>query len=130
MSVNCLSNFHDLSQFSYPVFQADIVGFTAWSSTRDPTDIFRLLETIYSEFDKVAQRRNVYKVETVGDCYVAVVRLPEPQAYHFVVAARFATDLLTKIGIVTTKLEIEMGPDTAELGIRIGLHSGPVTAGV
>jgi hypothetical protein len=34
---------------------ADIVGFTAWSSTREPTQVFTLLETLYSAFDRIAK---------------------------------------------------------------------------
>lgn len=45
---------------------ADIVGFTAWSSTREPSQVFTLLETIYHEFDVAAKQRGVFKVETVG----------------------------------------------------------------
>jgi hypothetical protein len=44
---------------------ADIRGFTAWCSTREPTQVFQLLETIYNAFDKIAKKRNVFKVETV-----------------------------------------------------------------
>ena len=55
------------------IFFADIVGFTKWSSSRTPTEVFHLLETIYGAFDKIATRRKVFKVETIGDCYVAVV---------------------------------------------------------
>jgi Adenylate and Guanylate cyclase catalytic domain len=44
----------------------DIVGFTAWSSARSPSDVFVLLETIYSAFDDIAKRRGVFKVETIG----------------------------------------------------------------
>ena len=51
------------------VFFADLAGFTKWSSTRTPTEVFRLLETLYGAFDQVARRRHVFKVETVGDCY-------------------------------------------------------------
>ena len=40
-----------------------------WSSTREPVDVFKLLEAIYSEFDRIAKRRGVFKVETIGDCY-------------------------------------------------------------
>jgi hypothetical protein len=57
---------------------ADISGFTAWSSVREPTQVFTLLETIFHAFDKIASKRGVFKVETVGDCYVAVTGLPEP----------------------------------------------------
>lgn len=49
---------------------ADMVGFTKWSTTREPTQVFTLLETVYHSFDLVARRRRVFKVETVGDCYV------------------------------------------------------------
>ena len=58
---------------------ADISGFTAWSSVREPAQVFKLLETIYRSFDRIAKKRKVFKVETIGDCYVAVTGLPEPQ---------------------------------------------------
>jgi class 3 adenylate cyclase len=109
---------------------ADIVGFTAWSSTREPTQVFTLLETIYAGFDEIARRRRVFKVETVGDCYVAVAGLPDPRSDHHVVMARFARDCLYKFRTMTRELEVTLGPDTADLGLRVGLHSGPVTAGV
>lgn len=46
------------------------LGFTAWSSVREPTQVFLLLETLYQSFDALAKQRKVFKVETVGDCYV------------------------------------------------------------
>ena len=49
------------------VLFADIAGFTAWSSTRDPSQVFTLLQNVYQAFDKVAARRRVFKVETIGD---------------------------------------------------------------
>ena len=52
------------------VLFADISGFTAWSSVREPSQVFMLLETLYQAFDVIAKRRKVFKVETVGDCYV------------------------------------------------------------
>jgi Adenylate and Guanylate cyclase catalytic domain len=109
---------------------ADIVGFTAWSSTREPTQVFILLESIFHEFDIIAKRRGVYKVETIGDCYVGVCGAPVPSKDHVVVMSRFARDCVNKVHSVLRQLEIELGPDTAELGMRFGLHSGAVTAGV
>ncbi|KAL3939814.1 MAG: hypothetical protein SGBAC_005541, partial [Bacillariaceae sp.] len=61
------------------IFFADIVGFTKWSATRTPAEVFQLLEALYGEFDAVANKRGVFKVETIGDCYVAVTGLPNPQ---------------------------------------------------
>ena len=51
------------------VLFADLVGFTAWSSSREPTQVFVLLETLFGAFDRVAKRRGVFKIETIGDCY-------------------------------------------------------------
>jgi hypothetical protein len=70
------------------VLFADIAGFTAWSSSREPPQVFILLQTLYQAFDAIAKRRRVFKVETVGDSYVAVTGLPEPQHNHAVIMAR------------------------------------------
>lgn len=45
---------------------ADIAGFTAWSSQREPAQVFTLLETLYNAFDAIAVKRKIYKVETIG----------------------------------------------------------------
>jgi Adenylate and Guanylate cyclase catalytic domain len=52
------------------VLFADIAGFTAWSSTREPTQVFTLLQGVYQAFDGIAKRRRVFKVETIGDSYM------------------------------------------------------------
>lgn len=109
---------------------ADLAGFTAWSSTREPTQVFLLLETLYQALDKMAKSRRVFKVETIGDCYVAVTGLPKPQKNHAVIMARFARDCIQTMKRVGAELEVKLGPGTSELAMRVGLHSGPVTAGV
>ena len=55
------------------------------------------------------------QVETVGDCYVAVARLPDPRPDHAVIMARFARDCLGRTKQVVRKTEVELGPDTAGL---------------
>ncbi|CAB9523362.1 Receptor-type guanylate cyclase gcy [Seminavis robusta] len=112
------------------VLFADICGFTAWSSQRDPSAVFNLLETVFRSFDEIARRRRVFKVETIGDCYLAVTGLPDPRRDHAIIMARFARDCLEKFHEVTRMLEVTLGPDTGDLGLRVGVHSGPVTAGV
>lgn len=52
------------------VLFADLSGFTRWSSSRTPEQVFAFLERIFGEFDTLAARRNVFKVETIGDCYM------------------------------------------------------------
>ncbi|CAB9515699.1 Receptor-type guanylate cyclase gcy [Seminavis robusta] len=112
------------------VMFADLAGFTAWSSTRDPSQVFTLLQTVYGEFDCIAKRRKVFKVETIGDCYVAVAGLPNPQPNHAVIMARFSNECRKKLEVLVRKLELKLGPDTTDLSMRFGLHSGAVTAGV
>eukprot|EP00980_Cylindrotheca_fusiformis_P002910 scaffold675_cov103-Cylindrotheca_fusiformis.AAC.21 len=107
---------------SVTVVFADIAGFTAWSSAREPQQVFVLLETIYGAFDKIAYRHSVFKVETVGDCYVSAVGLPEPVDNHVVVACKFARDCKMKMKEVTVKLEVSLGPDTGDLDLRTGIH--------
>ena len=66
----------------------------------------------------------------MGDCYVAVAGVPDYRKDHAVAMVRFAKDILAKMNELTTELESNLGPDTGDLGLRIGIHSGPVTGGV
>ncbi|CAB9524809.1 Receptor-type guanylate cyclase gcy [Seminavis robusta] len=113
------------------VLYADITGFTAWSSTRDPTQVFQLLETIYSAFDSLGKKhRHVFKVESTGDIYTAVVGIPNPVPNHAIVMVKYARAIISKMHSLTKVLEKRLGPDTADLSLRVGINSGPVTAGV
>ena len=58
---------------------ADLAGFTAWSSMKEPSQVFKFLETLYSEFDDIAEARQVFKVETVGDCYGKYINRFRPE---------------------------------------------------
>ena len=71
-----------------------------------------------------------FKVETIGDSYVSVTGLPEPQERHAIIMANFAWMCLYKMQEVVSELEVTLGPDTGNLSMRMGMHSGPVTAGV
>lgn len=112
------------------VMFADISGFTSWSSCREPTQVFILLQALYGAFDEIAKKRRVFKVETIGDSYVAVAGVPEPDPAHAVKMARFAWDCLAKMKELTQDLERQLGPGTGDLTMRFGLNSGPVTAGL
>jgi class 3 adenylate cyclase len=112
------------------VLFADLKGFTQWSSNRAPTDVFKLLETLYMNFDSIAKRRRVFKVETIGDCYVAVTGVPHAQDKHASIMTKFANECMTRMRYVLPDLVSVLGEDVAELSMRVGLHSGPVTAGV
>ena len=69
-------------------------------------------------------------METIGDSYVAVTGLPEAQPAHAIIMTKFASECCIKLNELTHQLEVRLGPDTGDLAMRFGLHSGPVTAGV
>jgi class 3 adenylate cyclase len=72
----------------------------------------------------------IFKVETIGDSYVAVCGLPEPNRHHAVKMAKFASTCVEEMITITKRLELSLGPGTADLALRLGLHSGPTIAGV
>ena len=77
---------------------------------------------MYQRFDNLAKRRKVFKVETIGDCYMAATGLPEPMPNHAVTMVRFAWDCNSEFRKVTKALEVTLGPDTTDLAMRFGLH--------
>lgn len=88
-----------------------------------PADVFLLLETIYGDFDKIARRRRVFKVETIGDCYVAVTGIPKPQKDHALIMTKFAQDCMLKMKQTLVELQVQLGGTTQDLAMRVGLVS-------
>jgi class 3 adenylate cyclase len=110
---------------------ADVSNFTYWSSNHDPSQVFTLLESLFFEFDRIATEIDVFKLSTVGDCYIAAAGVPYPREDHAVVLSEFAEQCRRKANDVMKELSQRDGmEDVSQLSIRIGIHSGPVTAGV
>ena len=105
------------------VLFADIVGFTPLSARKTPQALVELLNRIFSEFDALADAHGLEKIKTIGDAYMAVAGLPDPWPDHAARAARMALAMLD----ATARVAAETGE---KLALRIGLHSGPVVAGV
>ena len=55
--------------------------------------------------------------------------VPQKQNGHAVLMAEFVTIAMKKMRSLVKRLEIKFGPDTSELSLRVGMHSGPVTGG-
>ena len=67
-------------------------------------------------------------VETIGDCYVAVTGVPDPQGQHAVIMCKFARDCMSKMSnLLQNKLRFELGEEVQDLKFRVGIHSGPIT---
>lgn len=111
---------------SASVLFSDIAGFTSWSSMREPSQVFILLESLYALFDRIALKRGVFKVETIGDCYMAVTGLPEPDPQHAVTMCKFASEAARSLVDLLAELAKTLGPDTEDLAMRFGINSGYV----
>ncbi len=105
------------------VLFADIVGFSQLAARLSPTELVRTLNTIFSRFDSLAARFGLEKIKTIGDAYMAVGGLPERCTDHAARAAEMALAMQDEL--------IQFRQETRfDLSIRVGLHSGPVVAGV
>ena len=105
------------------VLFADIVGFTPLSTSKSPQDLVRLLDSVFTEFDALADLHGLEKIKTIGDAYMAAAGVPEQSVEHAPSAARMALGMLGAV----KRIAAETGEP---LSLRIGLHSGPVVAGV
>ncbi|CAB9511086.1 Receptor-type guanylate cyclase gcy [Seminavis robusta] len=112
------------------VLYAAIDGFTVWASEREASQVFVLLQTIFFSFDETAKKYGVFRVEGIGENYVCATGVPEPQEDHALKMLHFAKECLGKSRALMKTLEMSLGPDTGDLRVKIGIHSGPVTAGV
>ncbi|KPQ33332.1 MAG: adenylate cyclase, family 3 [Phormidium sp. OSCR] len=108
---------------SVTILFADIVGFTKLSSEISATELVKLLNYIFSAFDQLSERYELEKIKTIGDAYMAAGGLPIPRLDHAEAIADMALDMQQ----VITELNRQAN---SRLDIRIGIHSGPVVAGV
>lgn len=102
---------------------ADLVGFTDLSRRISSDELVKMLNRLFSEFDRIVTRHSVEKIKTIGDAYMAACGLPEPNSEH---AERTADAALEMIEAV--KHFNETSDHHVEL--RIGINSGEVVAGV
>lgn len=105
------------------VLFADLVNFTQLSERTSPTELVKLLDEIFTRFDALADKHGLEKIKTIGDAYMVVGGAPEPGADAPARVARMALDMR---GVLAELDAARFGG----LELRIGMHSGPVVAGV
>lgn len=112
------------------VLFADLAGFTTLSASYDPEIIVQLLDALFSEIDTLAHRYGAEKIKTIGDCYMVVAGAPSPHADPTGALAELALDLPAAAERAMKKVQ-HLAPGLPDrLPMRVGLHVGPVVAGV
>ena len=102
------------------ILYADIKGFTDFSAGVEPKDVVNMLSALFTKFDEVCAASSLYKVYTIGDCYVALSffdaskRDPGEEVKNMVKMALAMLDIIRKV-----RKEVNFDG----LDMRIGLHT-------
>ena len=115
---NIADHFEDAS-----IIFTDVVGFTKITARMRAFEIVACLNRLFSDFDRLADDVGAEKIKTIGDSYMAALGIPVPRPNHARIAAKLALDLVTAAQRLQSSLPVPFL-------IRVGVHSGPVMAGV
>jgi class 3 adenylate cyclase len=97
----------------------DICGFTPLSSKMPAKNVVAMLNDMFTGFDEIADKYQVEKIKTMGDCYMAVAGLPVVTEDHAIKIAKMALEMRNFVHSFSEDLDV-----------RIGINTGPVVAGV
>lgn len=99
---------------------ADIAGFTPMSAGMAPVEVVDMLNEVFSHFDTLAEKYDLEKIKTIGDCYMVAAGIPRPRADHAQAIARMALEMRSYASASGRR----------QLNFRVGINSGSVVAGV
>jgi adenylate cyclase len=101
----------------------DLVGFTTLSQDLTADRTIDFLGQTFAAFDRLVAELEVEKIKTIGDAYMVAAGVPEPQTDHAERIVALAPRMLEAVAAVAEATELD-------LQARIGVHTGPITAGV
>jgi class 3 adenylate cyclase len=105
------------------VLFADIVGFTDVARRCSAETVAQFLRDVFNQFDALCERHGVEKIKTIGDAYMVSTGVPSSEKHCLLNLAEFALEMLSAASLTRY-------PDGRPLSVRIGVHVGPVIAGV
>jgi class 3 adenylate cyclase len=108
---------------SVSVLFADIVGFTNFSENTTPDNLVKFLNEVFSKFDTLTEMPGLEKIKTIGDAYMVAGGVPTPSRDHLQRVCHMALKMQEVIRDIKS-------PDGKPVRVRIGISTGPVTAGV
>lgn len=105
------------------VLFADVVGFTPMSARLGPEELVGMLDRIFTRFDAIADALDLEKIKTIGDCYMMAGGLPGDR--------RRDPGLVAEAALRMQAALAEVAAETGNaVTMRVGMHCGPVVAGV
>jgi adenylate cyclase len=108
---------------SASILFADVADFTPLANNLPPTRVVEMLDRLFGHFDTLMERYDLEKIKTIGDCYMAAAGIPVPREDHARALANIGLDMLEAVSPKGAMADLG-------LGLRIGINSGPVVAGV
>jgi class 3 adenylate cyclase len=112
---------------SVSVVFTDFKGFTTLAEQFDAEHLVAEIDHCFSEFDKIIARIGIEKIKTIGDAYMCVAGLPEADAHHAEKAVKAALEICK---FMDSYILERKNAGLPYFEIRIGIHSGPVVAGI
>jgi class 3 adenylate cyclase len=109
------------------VLFTDFKGFTAMSEKLTPKELVADIHECFSAFDHIMARHGIEKIKTIGDAYMAAGGLPTPNTTHATDVVKAALEIRDFIAASKAR---KVAADLPYFEIRIGIHTGPVVAGI
>jgi len=106
------------------VLFADIIEFTPQSKNLNPRELVSILNTIFSNFDDLSMKYGIEKIKTIGDNYFAVAGLQSEGSKAAIDLINMAKDMIISIKDIDNRVR------ALNVALRIGIHTGPIVAGV
>jgi class 3 adenylate cyclase/CheY-like chemotaxis protein len=105
------------------VLFADLVGFTSLTTRVAAGELIEMLSHVFSTFDVLAAGHGLEKIKTMGDAYMLAGGVPLPRRDHALAVGHMAVEMQQAMAHMHA-------PDGTPLRLRVGIHTGPLTAGV
>lgn len=115
--------FHMHSMENVSILFADIVGFTAMSSTKTAEQLVEILNDLFERFDELCMNSGCEKISTLGDCYYCVSGCPEPRADHAVCCVEMGLGMIDAMRVFDVQRD-------ENVKMRVGVHTGTVLCGI
>lgn len=105
------------------ILYADIVGFTAISSTYSAQDLVKMLNELFARFDRLAEKYHQLRIKILGDCYYCISGAPVERPDHAALCVHMGLSMVKAIKYVQQKTN-------SPVDMRVGIHTGAILAGI